>query len=77
MDTAKLFISGRSQAVRLPKEYRMEGKEVVVRHFGKGVLLLPMDDPWQLMAEALEEFEPDLQLKREQPPQQEREQWPE
>ena len=31
MDTARLFMSGRSQAVRLPKEYRFEGVEVVVR----------------------------------------------
>ncbi|RUM33902.1 MAG: AbrB/MazE/SpoVT family DNA-binding domain-containing protein, partial [Desulfobulbus sp.] len=31
MDTAKLFINGRSQAVRLPKRYRFEGKEVYVK----------------------------------------------
>jgi tRNA(fMet)-specific endonuclease VapC len=37
MDTAKLFASGRSQAVRLPKAYRLHGKEVGVRHFGSGV----------------------------------------
>jgi antitoxin VapB len=39
---AKIFKHGRSQAVRLPKEFRLEGKEVRVRRFGRGVLLEPM-----------------------------------
>jgi hypothetical protein len=39
LDTARLFQSGRSQAVRLPKAYRFSGTEVVVKHFGNGVLL--------------------------------------
>jgi len=70
MDTAKLFLSGRSQAVRLPKEYRFRGNEVVVKHFGNGVLLLPIDDPWQMLAAGLEAFEPGFVLSREQPEQQ-------
>jgi antitoxin VapB len=40
--TAKLFMHGRSQAVRLPKEFRLPGKEVHVRRFGPGVLLEPI-----------------------------------
>jgi antitoxin VapB len=40
--TAKLFQTGRSQAVRLPKEFRFPGKEVRIRRFGTGVLLEPM-----------------------------------
>jgi antitoxin VapB len=67
MDTARLFQSGRSQAVRLPKEYRFVGTEVVVKHFGNGVLLMPMDDPWQTLAAGLAAFEPDFVLTREQP----------
>jgi antitoxin VapB len=67
MDTAKLFTSGRSQAVRLPKAFRFEGKEVIVKRCGNGVLLLPMDDPWQLMEEALNDFDPDFRIEREQP----------
>ena len=70
MDTAKLFRSGRSQAVRLPKEYRFRGNEVVVKHFGNGVLLLPIDDPWQMLEAGLETFEPGFVLSREQPEQQ-------
>ncbi|MFT4247285.1 MAG: type II toxin-antitoxin system VapB family antitoxin [Pseudomonas sp.] len=75
--TAKLFQSGRSQAVRLPKALRFEGEEVLARRFGNGVLLLPMDAPWQVMREALEEFEPGFALQREQPVQQAREAWSE
>ena len=41
--TAKLFKHGRSQAVRLPKEFRMAGTEVRVRRVGRGVLLEPID----------------------------------
>jgi antitoxin VapB len=67
MDTARLFQSGRSQAVRLPKEYRFAGTEVVVKHFGNGVLLLPVDDPWQTLAAGLAAFEPGFVLTREQP----------
>jgi antitoxin VapB len=73
MDTARLFQSGRSQAVRLPKEYRFEGVEVAVRHFGNGVLLLPIDAPWAMLDAALDAFEPGFQINREQPPGQTRE----
>lgn len=43
MDTAKLFQSGRNQAVRLPKDYRLNGSEVAVKHFGDSVALLPIE----------------------------------
>lgn len=39
---AKLFMNGRSQAVRLPKEFRFEGTEVRIRRTGSGVLLEPV-----------------------------------
>ena len=41
MDTAKLFQTGRSQAVRLPKAFRFEGREVLITRVGAGVLLIP------------------------------------
>ncbi len=75
MHTARLFASGRSQAVRLPKEFRFEGSEVAIRRFGNGVLLMPVEDPWSLLEQALAEFDPDLDLQREQPPEQERPDW--
>jgi antitoxin VapB len=39
---AKLFWNGRSQAVRLPKEFRFEGDRVRVTRMGAGVLLEPV-----------------------------------
>ena len=69
---AKLFMTGRSQAVRLPKALRFEGDEVIAKRFGGGVLLLPVDAPWRVMIEALEEFEPGFEVSREQPGQQDR-----
>lgn len=75
METAKLFSSGRSQAVRLPKAYRFEGTEVVVKRFGSGVLLLPAAAPWLAMFQALDEFEPGFQLERDQPAPQDRAEW--
>jgi antitoxin VapB len=41
-DTAKLFQNGRSQAVRLPKEFRFEGDRVRIRRVAQGVLLEPL-----------------------------------
>lgn len=74
MQTAKLFASGRSQAVRLPKAYRFEGKEVIIKQMGEGVLLLPIKSPWLIMQEALAEFEPDFHIVRESQGEQKREQ---
>ena len=42
MKTVRLFNSGKSQAVRIPAEYRFEGDEVIIRKVpGGGLLLLP------------------------------------
>jgi antitoxin VapB len=46
MATAKLFWSGRSQAVRLPKDFRFHGKEVRIRRHGNAVILEPVADDW-------------------------------
>jgi antitoxin VapB len=48
--TAKLFMHGRSQAVRLPKEFRLPGKEVHVRKVGNGVLLEPIEKKFDVKA---------------------------
>lgn len=45
-DRAKIFWSGRSQAVRLPKQYRFEGKEVRIRRRGDAVILEPIPEDW-------------------------------
>ena len=44
---ATLFMNGRSQAVRLPKEFRFEGTHVYVRKEGDRVILSPGDDRWE------------------------------
>ncbi|HWE99579.1 MAG TPA: type II toxin-antitoxin system VapB family antitoxin [Caulobacteraceae bacterium] len=50
---AKIFMHGRSQAVRLPKECRFEGSEVRVTKVGDQVILEPIKDqkavPWELI----------------------------
>ena len=49
---AKLFKNGRSQAVRLPREFRFEGTQVRVRRLAEGVLLEPLiADPAKWFAE--------------------------
>lgn len=42
-DRAKIFMHGRSQAVRLPKAFRLPGREVRVSRVGRGVLLEPIE----------------------------------
>ncbi|MDF9787598.1 antitoxin [Polynucleobacter sphagniphilus] len=72
MDTAQVFKTGRSQAVRLPKEYRFTDSEVTVQHFGGGVLLLPKNGLFAAISASLAVFEAGLQLTRDQPEQQQR-----
>jgi antitoxin VapB len=74
--TAKIFMHGRSQAVRLPKEFRLPGKEVTVRKVGNGVLLEPIEKKFdvkawreKLRASGAKDFLPEG--RPEQPP------WPE
>ena len=67
MNTASLFRSGRSQAVRLPKKFRFEGTKVSIEPFGNGVLLLPASNPWQTLQADLDAFEPGFRPAREQP----------
>jgi antitoxin VapB len=73
MRQAKLFMNGKSQAVRLPKAFRFSGTSVLVKRHGSGVLLLPMDeDPWKQMEDSLAAFAPDFDIVRDQGTQQER-----
>jgi len=46
MKTAKLFKNGQSQAVRLPKEFRMVGDEVYIEKQGEAIVLLPKNKSW-------------------------------
>lgn len=73
MDTAKVFQSGRSQAVRLPKEYRFADKQVFIKKVGNAVVLLPYEAGWQTLFDSLGQFSADFMASREQPEQQARE----
>ena len=60
MDTAKLFKNGRSQAVRLPKEYSLPGEEVYVKKIDGLVVLIPKnEDRWQPFIDSLDKFSDD------------------
>ena len=74
MMTAKLFENGRSQAVRLPKEYRFNGDEVAIIKVGDIVILMPKENKWSAFLNSLELFSDDFMSDgREQPTVQERE----
>jgi antitoxin VapB len=67
METAKLFMNGRSQAVRLPKGFRFEGEEVFIKKVGNAVVLLPRQRSWETLYESLGSFSEDFMEEREQP----------
>jgi antitoxin VapB len=64
MATAKVFRNGRSQAVRLPKEFRFEGSEVSIRREGDAVILEPLRPRswprgyWRRWGKATRDLEP-------------------
>jgi antitoxin VapB len=66
MDTAKLFKNGRSQAVRLPKEYRFSGDQVFIKRMGKSIVLMPEEGSWESLIESTGEFSEDFMHSREQ-----------
>ena len=74
MQTAKIFKNGRSQAVRLPKEFQFEGEEVFIQKHGDAVILIPHEKAWEVFLESLNEFTDDfMEEGREQGSEQERE----
>jgi antitoxin VapB len=72
MQTARIFVNGRSQAVRLPKEFRFSGSDVYIKKIGNMVVLLPKDDPWAPLINSLDQFSDDFMKTRDQPPQESR-----
>jgi antitoxin VapB len=73
MHTAKVFTNGKSQAVRLPKEFRFEGDEVYINKIGSTVILFSKNNPWASFFESLSHFSEDFMAEREQPPVEQRE----
>ena len=73
MQTAKLFMNGQSQAVRLPKEFRLEGSEVYIKKSGSSIVLIPANGSWDALTASLDAFSDDFMADRDQPLQQVRE----
>ena len=60
METAKVFNSGGSQAIRLPKDCRFSESEVLVNRIGNVVILFPREDRWQNLLTSLDLFTDDF-----------------
>lgn len=75
MNTAKIFKSGNSQAVRLPKGFQLEGNEVYIKRVGKNIILTTKDDPWAGLIDSLDMFSDDFMAERQQPPADQREEF--
>lgn len=71
--TAKLFTTGRSQAVRLPKAFRFNGKEVFIRKEGDCVILSAKPDSWDLFFSSTDLVTEDFMAERVDLPPQKRE----
>lgn len=73
MDTAKIFWSGRSQAVRLPKDFRFDADEVRIRRHGNAVILEPIAQDWAWLDKLVGPIDEDFEsAMAEQVPPQER-----
>ena len=59
MMTAKIFENGRSQAVRLPKEYRFSSEEVFVNKIGETLIIMPKESKWESFMQAIDMFSSD------------------
>ncbi len=73
METAKLFDSGNSQAVRIPKKFKLKGKEAYITKVGDAIVILPKKEKWSSLFESLNKFSEDFMSEREQPLLEERE----
>jgi antitoxin VapB len=73
MDIAKIFWSGRSQAVRLPKEYRFPNDQARIRRHGSAVILEPIASDWNWLDAISGKLDDDfIQAANEGPTEQER-----
>jgi antitoxin VapB len=62
MQTAKLFQNGRSQAVRLPKEFQFDGDDVFIQRLGDAVILIPRSKVWDVFVDGINEFSDDFMI---------------
>ena len=67
MLTAKVFQSGNSQAIRIPKELKTEETEYSIRKSGNCFFLFPTNDPWAILRQSIAWFDEDISFDRDQP----------
>ncbi len=64
---AKVFQSGNSQAIRIPKEMQTDQKEFIIKRYGNCYYLIPEDDPQALLRESIGSMDKDTPFERDQP----------
>lgn len=74
MQTAKVFQNGRSQAIRLPKDFRVDSEEVYLKKTTQGFLVIPRD-PWDIFFEGIEELSEDFMAKKLRQPAAQKRKW--
>ncbi len=72
MNTAKVFQTGNSQAIRLPSEFRLDVKQVSITRQGKKLIIEPIEPNFDQLESILDRFSADLKIERNQPPSQKR-----
>nr|QDS03343.1 AbrB/MazE/SpoVT family DNA-binding domain-containing protein [uncultured bacterium] len=74
MVCTKVFVSGNSQAVRIPKEFHIDFSELFIKKIGSPIILTPKESNWENLERSLSEFSDDFMIEgRTQPAMQERE----
>ncbi|WP_369588964.1 antitoxin [Kingella oralis] len=64
MQTIPILTTEHNQIIHLPQAFQFHAQEVIIQHLGNGVLLMPKNNNWQSLREAVAEFEPDFVLER-------------
>ena len=59
MLTTKVFKSGNSQAIRIPKEYQIDADELFINKIGNTIIIFPKNNPWEIFKESLSDFSDD------------------
>jgi len=72
METVKIFQSGNSQAIILPKKYRLDGNVANISKIGDAIVIFPQKHGWSNFFNSLEQFSDDFMIERNQPEIQER-----
>ena len=67
MSVAKVFQSGNSQAIRIPKDMQTTEKEFIIRKLGNCYYLVPAGDPWALLRQCIGQADENVSFDRAQP----------